>query len=508
MTLGKDVTLDPQVLGESLGTARSLPNLLLGLINSTNLTLATQKISGILGLGFPRLSTLTHAVFGAADNRSSGPYYPPLLENLVTSPIIRYPVFGLALSPPANATSNSGSSDSSSTARYQPAIGSLTIGGVSSQYVSSDTSAPNAVDQIEWHDIVPFGRALAGPNETAVEVTGTSFQGKAAMSTSSTTASSFSNGSTIPSRRHASRAFPADLHQLGGEEYLYWAINLGNISVNGTTIAPTSTYASIGLQSVALMDAGTNGIYGPQQDVEAIFRLVPDARQSSAGQWIVPCNTKMTIGFSFGGRYVQLDPSDWIFAGITDSEFCLAWPVATPSTGDGIDWQLGTPFLRKIYSIFSYGINGVQAPMIGLLPITNSSLASTDGSQSPTPTAVSPLVLTTTLAIAIPNALLPDPSYTTPSYVFSAEPTLLTPGFLQTIGLANASAYTVSQVPIIDPPTNTSSLVYMPTSGYGGGGNSVQPTSSGIVQHSRSSAVLFVLILTHITIAMKSVSNS
>jgi hypothetical protein len=70
--------------------------------------------------------------------------------------------------------------------------------------------------------------------------------------------------------------------------------------VNGTTITPNSTYSSLGVPSVALLDVGTNGIYGPAQDVERIFALIQDAREVEEGMWAVPCNTQMTLGFSFG----------------------------------------------------------------------------------------------------------------------------------------------------------------------------------------------------------------
>ena len=43
------------------------------MINATNLTLAQQEISGILGLGFPRLSVLAHVLLGASESSSSLP---------------------------------------------------------------------------------------------------------------------------------------------------------------------------------------------------------------------------------------------------------------------------------------------------------------------------------------------------------------------------------------------------------------------------------------------------
>jgi hypothetical protein len=93
---------------------------------------------------------------------------------------------------------------------------------------------------------------------------------------------------------------PTTLVELEGEEYIYWALSLSSISVNGTLIAPNATYASLDVPAVALLDVGTNGIYGPAQDVERMFELVSDARQVQEGRWAVPCDTKMTIGFSFG----------------------------------------------------------------------------------------------------------------------------------------------------------------------------------------------------------------
>ena len=54
----ENFTMPNQILGEhpSYYHKISLANLLPGLVNSTNVTL-TNEISGVLGLGFPRLST-------------------------------------------------------------------------------------------------------------------------------------------------------------------------------------------------------------------------------------------------------------------------------------------------------------------------------------------------------------------------------------------------------------------------------------------------------------------
>ncbi|WWC91888.1 uncharacterized protein L201_006837 [Kwoniella dendrophila CBS 6074] len=502
---------------------------IMGFINSTNLTLSQQKISGILGLGFPRLSALSHILLESEhENSSSNPissssppssapssasasssgsssiskatptYYPPILENLVRTPHIPYPVFALALAPPhsnASATSSSSSATSTSTSRYQFKIGSLTLGGVSNHYISDKVGSGRTIDDIEWHDVIPFGKAKSFSNDSSgalsrtmtVSSSPTATSAPASSSSQSATSSTLSSGNSRKrSTENQLNKSPSDLNELGEEEYLFWALELKNLSLNGTDIPLNSSYEKIGLPSIALLDIGFNGISGPQQDVIRLFNKIPDARQVSEGQWVVPCNTRMTIGFSFGGRYVQLQPSDWISTQIDSSSFCLAWPIAAPSTGDGMDWQLGTPFLKKVYSIFSYGINGVQAPLVGFLPLeddpslTTSSISGSSSPSassttattafdpnSPTPTTISDLSLTTTIKTILPNQLIPDPTYTTPTYVYS---TVLPPGQTQYLGLANSSVYTVDKVPIISlDSAATSRIASMAGGGQQGG---------------------------------------
>jgi hypothetical protein len=59
-----------------------------GLINSTNLTLSSQHVSGILGLGFSRNSHISNVLGGEA---------PTFMEALAVNSTLAYPVFGLHL---------------------------------------------------------------------------------------------------------------------------------------------------------------------------------------------------------------------------------------------------------------------------------------------------------------------------------------------------------------------------------------------------------------------------
>lgn len=308
-----------------------------GMINATNLTLSSQKSSGILGLGFPRLSTLTHALFEAHEKANTNPssssvttgtqsasetstasaytasttgpaYFPSLLENLVRTLHLPYPVFALALSAPVNSSlaSTSSSAAASASSRYKTLIGSLTLGGVSSYYIDDTQGSGRTVQDIEWHDVVPFGQPVSGNDTTTEGQAVTTNSAADTLSASSTSenseAASASASSATRKRSDASQldAFPSTISELSQEEYLYWTLDLRNVTVNGTNVGINSSYASIGLGSVALLDAGFNGIAGPQQDVVKLFRMITDAREVSEGQWAVPCNTRMTLGFSFG----------------------------------------------------------------------------------------------------------------------------------------------------------------------------------------------------------------
>ncbi|KAL1410880.1 hypothetical protein Q8F55_001823 [Vanrija albida] len=506
-----------------------------GLINSTNLTLSSQSISGIIGFGFPRLSVLARNLLAqvapsAASPASSGAasgsaaigsgsasasaasptraavtphtaYLPTFLESLVTIPEIQYPVFALGLSPPprnesANATSATLQSVSPSTlARYKLDTGSLTIGGVSEGYVSENATTGRTLADIEWWPVVPFGPASpAATRSASLAETATDTTSDTATDASAELLTEPAGVSTSDAPAPSTNGVPTTLGQLEGEQYLYWTVALTGIQVNGTASALNSSYASIGIPSLALLDVGTNGIFGPQQDVVSIFSHIPDARQVADGQWAVPCNTKATLGFSFGGRYVQLQPDDWIYAGVAGSSMCLAWPVVAPSTGDGIDWQLGTPFLKNVYTVFSYGINGVQPPQVGFLPIR-------DAPAPPPPATgtVSAAAAASTFELAnptetintkLPNVLLPNPSHPTPSYIFaSTVPT----GAQQAIGLGNSSAFGVSAVPIISLPRNSSSTESAKPPGWPGG--SADHTSSAAAVGPRAACSLLALMV-------------
>jgi hypothetical protein len=191
----------------------------LGVINATNITLSEQRISGIFGLAFPRLSTLARASLRDASQSSSDSpeaplpssrYLPPILETLTTHPYLQYPLFALALN------------------ESNP---SLSIGGVSSNYTSpSNSTDGRRVEDIDWVQVVPFGPAINATRENSLAPTRVS-----SSSRSSSTSASSAGASSSSTSQQKKRAEPTSLEELEDEAYLYWAVQLRNISVSGIT---------------------------------------------------------------------------------------------------------------------------------------------------------------------------------------------------------------------------------------------------------------------------------
>ncbi|KAH9481352.1 Aspartic protease [Psilocybe cubensis] len=373
------------VARETIGLSNSnltIANQVFGVVTDSNVSL-TDQTTGIMGLGFPRLSSISTAA-----NASS------FFATLAARGVLEYPLFALSLT--------------------RNASGTLTFGAIDSSVVTNATN-------IGWNKVAQFPPFGAESNVSS---------------------------------------------------YLQWAIPITGIAVNGTQFTPTSTYANIGLtRSLALFDIGSPGIYGPYQDVSRIFTMIDGARlvDASNGQWALPCDTTVPMSFTFGQRNYSISPTDYIIGPASGNpNLCLSWPLALPPSSDGIDWQFGSAFLRTVYSIFNFGINGKEPPLIGLYPLQNSTnitetqLASFLSANSAT--------VTTTL----PNFILSTPTFTTPPYTLNTSVSVSVGGIVSS-GLANTTysalfaqktALTnVSALPTISPSPTVRTLVVTDSAG-------------------------------------------
>ncbi|KZP23786.1 acid protease [Athelia psychrophila] len=360
----------------------TLPNQAFALVNASNVTL-NDNISGVLGLGFPRLSSISNTVVNAT------PFFP----TLAAQGVLDYPLFGVSL------TRNES--------------GTLNIGAIDSSVVTN-------ASKIVWNEVVPFAPSANQGNSSS---------------------------------------------------YLQWVIRLSSFTLNVTGFLPIPTYPTITKNaSLALFDIGASGIYGPFQDVARLFGAIDGSRLVDAsGTWAVPCALSQNMTFGFGGYNFTLQPSDYLI-GVTESDpsYCISWPMASPPSSDGVDWQFGTAFLRTVYSVFNYGINNAEAPRIGLYPLASPNATVESAAQI----AAFLSSQSATIATTLPNIAIATPTYTTPPYTFNASITA-SAGQIVSTGLG-AAAYTpliggkrpnVTALPQVFGVPNGATLVITDSSG-------------------------------------------
>ncbi|THV03241.1 acid protease [Dendrothele bispora CBS 962.96] len=344
----------------------TVPEQAFALISDSSVNMA-DDVSGIMGLGFPRVSTIN----GTATNST------PLFPSLAQQGLLPYPLFGLSL------TRN----DS----------GSLTFGAIDSSIVTD-------VDKIVWNEVVEF--APIG-NENNVS------------------------------------------------SYYQWAVPLGGISVNGVPVSLSPSYPDVTANhSIAIFDVGTPGIFGPWADVSKIFASINGARLvDESGQWAIPCDTLDPMTFTIGQQNFTLLPTDYLIGPASGNpEICLSWPRAVTPGADEIDWQLGTPFLRTVYSVFSLGIDEKEPPMIGFYPLRqNTSISAATISSFLSSISV-------TIDTTLPNSLLATPSVTPPTYGLNSSVPAPTGGIVATelatqtySPIFGAATTNLSALPLITP---------------------------------------------------------
>ncbi|KAL0575173.1 hypothetical protein V5O48_006795 [Marasmius crinis-equi] len=337
----------------------TVPNQVLGLVTDSNVTFA-DSINGILGLGFPRLSSINRNTTDSS----------PFLATLAERGLVRYPLFGVGLT--------------------RGSYGTLALGAIDGTVVKN-------LSNVEWGEVVQFPPIGNENNQTS---------------------------------------------------YWHWALPLQSVSVNGSPLTLSPSYPNMtGGLPIGLFDVGTSGIYGPWSDVAKLYSGISEARLvDESGQWAVPCDTQAVLSFKFGSRNFTLQPADYLIGPTSGNpKLCLSWPRANIPTPDGIDWVLGSPFLRTVYTIFSYGIDTKESPMIGLYALNTTNMTASISSFFSSASA--------TVATILPNSLLNTPSATTAPYGLNSSFTAPTGGVVAS-GLAN-STYS----PILgQEPTNISAL--------------------------------------------------
>jgi len=165
-----------------------------------------------------------------------------------------------------------------------------------------------------------------------------------------------------------------------------WSILVDSIVVGSKQISVTTTVAGApGNKAVALLDSGTSYSYAPTEVCQAIYGGVTGAKfDSSAGQWIVPCEAEIDMAIQINNQIYPLHPLDVSPTSLTDSSTCVgSFLPQTVSVGQGeFDWLIGDNVLRSVYSIYDFGdfdsSGNMGNPYIKLLSLVDPNKASID----------------------------------------------------------------------------------------------------------------------------------
>ena len=118
-----------------------------------------------------------------------------------------------------------------------------------------------------------------------------------------------------------------------------WAIPLDDMGHNGKTSGITGRLAYI--------DTGTSFMFGPESDVAALHKVIPEATSSDNVTYTVPCTTDTPLTVKFSGITYKISPKDWISKrdGACVSNI-YGYEVVAGA------WLMGDLFLKNVYTVF------------------------------------------------------------------------------------------------------------------------------------------------------------
>jgi len=159
----------------------------------------------------------------------------------------------------------------------------------------------------------------------------------------------------------------------------YWLIPMTGISVQGVPVSLGNT----GPVNVAI-DTGTTLIGGPSSAIASIFAQIPGSTPGSgntAGYWMYPCKTQVTVALTFGGQSWAISPSDFQLAAVS-STMCTAAFFELNMGGSAPSWIIGDTFLKNVVSVFRF-----NPPSVGFANLSSTAQGlSNINAPVPTPT--------------------------------------------------------------------------------------------------------------------------
>ncbi|KAN0118951.1 acid protease [Russula decolorans] len=141
-----------------------------------------------------------------------------------------------------------------------------------------------------------------------------------------------------------SSKFSGNLTIIESDTENFWQINMDSISVNG---------ADVSLSDLAdpILDSGSTFVSGDSGAISNIYSNIPGSApvSNSSSLFTIPCDSDVTITFTFGGTGFNIPPSAYNLGavpGSTSGNDCMGGFA----TGPGNMLILGTVFLQNVYT--------------------------------------------------------------------------------------------------------------------------------------------------------------
>ncbi|TFK89785.1 acid protease [Polyporus arcularius HHB13444] len=132
----------------------------------------------------------------------------------------------------------------------------------------------------------------------------------------------------------------------------YWQIGGGKLNAGNSLVASGLT---------TIIDSGTTLIYGPPDQVDALYKNVPGAAPytSMPGFYSFPCaSIPSNIAFNWGGKNWTISAAN-MNAGKVSLTQCIG-TIAGKDLGLGKStWLVGDSFMKNVYTAFSFDKNSV-----------------------------------------------------------------------------------------------------------------------------------------------------
>ncbi|KAJ7890571.1 aspartic peptidase A1 [Mycena olivaceomarginata] len=147
----------------------------------------------------------------------------------------------------------------------------------------------------------------------------------------------------------------------------YWILPIKAMTVQGSSLTVPS-----GSAAYAAIDTGTTLVGGPPDQIANVYAQIPNSQPGTGnyeGYYMYPCDTSVTVTFSFGGKSWAVSSADFKVQEVSRG-MCLGG-LFSLSTGDSApSWIVGDTFLKNVYSVFRF-----NPPSVGFAALSDYSLS-------------------------------------------------------------------------------------------------------------------------------------